>query len=290
MLDNGICNIAGNIVVVGIANIAVAIEDCSLNYQPENRQNRKHANGDYCDKAFLCFSFVHAVFLACLNSITLCFLCKFIYNADMQDLRPLNKAGFTLVEVLVLVFVISLLSITALTNFLNSNLTLDFLANFKEFRTQIRAPRSYAINNQTLNESIPPGYGVYISEPDTEGEQEVIVFADNGELQGFYDDENADFPDTIMTDGEIKIDNARYSVSALASSGELTLPLTLIYENGSAMMDTYENGGVFVPKDTDKFVALKFQSERDISLYKYLVIFQVAGLAEEANKLPNETE
>ena len=210
----------------------------------------------------------------------------------MRLLLPSNKSGFTLVEVLVIVFVLSFLSITALGGYFNSNITLDFLSNFKEFRTLLRSPRSYAINNKVVDGTIPPSYGIYIGEVDEDtGLQEVVVFADNGDVQQAYDDAESDFPDTVMPSGSLTIDTNFYELEVFDSTNSpLEFPVTLFYESSTADFSAFYDGAIYLPKSTQRYLAFEFVSVRDPDLFKYLVIFQVAGLSEESNSLPNTGE
>lgn len=178
-----------------------------------------------------------------------------------------NKKGFTLIEVLLIIFLVGLLGVAAVSAYIGSTKTFNFLSNYKNVMSSIRTARSYAITNK--DGDTVDRYGVKIEE------QTVTLFADVGETFFKLDGE----------DKEIRKYNFEGTYVIKATQEEIDLPVYLFYETGSGELYSYHNDVIFLPKTVTKHIDLKF-SDPDEDLERYIVIFQVSGLAEEFVNLP----
>lgn len=181
------------------------------------------------------------------------------YNFGMP-LVPLksNKQGFTLVEVLLVLFLFSLLGVAALQSYFDSTGTFEFFAKQKEMVNMIREARSYAINNYSFEEcgDEVKAYGVKVSQ--------------NG--MAFYAE---------GCDAELKapLNVGDYSLTAYGSNLEedvLQFPLFLTYQRGSGDFVVREAGGILSPV-VDPFIVLKLSDEE---LESNILILQLSGLPE----------
>lgn len=171
-----------------------------------------------------------------------------------------NKKGFTLVEVLLITFLIGLLGVAAISAYIGSTKTFSFLSNYKNVMSSIRTARSYAITSK--DGDTVDRYGVKI------GEQTVTLFADVG-MTFFQFDR-----------GDREIKNYNFGDTYVIESQDVVLPLYLFYETGNGELYSYHDNGEFLSKTNTKHIGLRF-SATDEDLERFIVIFQVSGLAEE---------
>lgn len=220
-----------------------------------------------------------------------------------------SRGGFTLVEILLVIFVIALISTAAISNYINSTGTFNFLSKYKQVMSVIRTARSFALTNKEVANPkageaaiLPERYGVYISG------KEVFLFADVGDKAMFYDKNEDDIDaagqstncNNVSTGGDDKYDviiaekcfnfvGSEYVIKAADSNNAaLTLPVILFYRTGTADLEIRQNDGngsnEVVAGADHKCISFEL-SQIDDDLKKYIVVFQVSGLAEEYDTL-----
>lgn len=207
-----------------------------------------------------------------------------------------NTKGFTLIEILMVIFVLALLGTAAISSYINSTGIFNFLNQYQQVVAVMRTARSYALTNkQVANPAqagdyiLPDRYGVYI---DAAGKQ-VTLFADTGDVPSFYDGKNDDTDtqyDVVIGSKDVFL-GKDYVLSAADSTGTntLALPVAFFYTVGTGDLVIFEKAGVSatsseVKKSDHKCVSLLF-NEAAAKRSKYIVFFQVSGLAEEYDKL-----
>lgn len=213
--------------------------------------------------------------------------------------------GFTLVEMLLVVFLIAVLATTAITSYMNSTDTFRFLQGYKQVMSTLRTARSYAVTNKQQADKSLKKYGVCLSQ------DRAIVFADSGDEEMKLEIDPPTFKklsenntlvvcgfnsaveqpgkkyDDILLEKNFRFDDKGYLLKALDAKpapAEITMPLFLYYESGSGDLTILDGGGVQIEKDTNKYINLEF-SEKNGDAKKYIRLFQVSGLAEEMDKL-----
>lgn len=209
------------------------------------------------------------------------------------------RGGFTLVEILLVVFLMASLAIVALSSYINSTATFNFLGGYQRVMSTLQTARSFAISNRQQSGKTPERYGVCI------GVDRALTFVDVGS-EGFkFDPSTTDSAglenclivndtkpastesgatfDTILADKNFKFEN--YKLVALESDGAtaIALPIFIYYESGTGDVSIFDSKNGVIKKSEQKFITLTF-SEGTKST-KYLKISQVSGLAEEVTEL-----
>lgn len=178
----------------------------------------------------------------------------------------INKKGFTLIEVLLIILLIGMLGVTALSTYFNTSDTFKFLSEYKTVVSMLREVRANAISSKD-SETIDR-YGIKIEQ------NKITVFAD------------ADTPFTYdLADGSIKdfTINDQYAITFLNEG--LSLPVYLYYENGSGNLSAYHGAGnLLLSKSDTKRLDFKFSDNGE--LQKFISVFQVTGIAEEFKEQP----
>lgn len=200
-----------------------------------------------------------------------------------------NKKGFTLIEILIVVMIFAVIATLALSTYVKSTGTFDFLSNYKNVLSSLRTARVYALTNREAGGTIPDRYGVQINE------DSVIVFAETGPTAFTYDPVEAacaeplcpeapaagDF-DPVVKNYDLAATNYRieaFDSNFPAPGNNLDLPLLIFYEIGSGELTVFQDA-VEVPKDEHKFIVIRVY---DISsdLERHIRLFLVSGLPEE---------
>lgn len=197
-----------------------------------------------------------------------------------SGLTPVS--GFTLVEILMVVFLVGILATTAITSYVNTTDTFTYLSNYKSVMSAIQTARSYALTNKfsntaaSNNTTAQDRYGVHLTA------NSAVAFADNGTIPFEFDVSDTKMKEYNFSDISIYIQNSQ------PSPMEISLPVDIFYESVSgevAILKTTTTGvREIVPKNQDKFITIKI-SEIGGDLIKYIVLFQVSGLPEEYNDL-----
>lgn len=230
-----------------------------------------------------------------------------LYNSAMP-IMPLmphrNKKGFTLVELLLVIFLVALLATIALSSYTDSTRTLNFLGGYKQMMSSLRTARSYAITNKQVGGEIPERYGVCVSS------NSIVVFADTGDKPLIFDPEADLDPegawggctsseDAVLGKRDAIIQSYNFSereyvIGAFAdkdATGPTGQDLTQAATGfeGAPLAIFYERGGknvIFVDENApmgieNKFLYLKFTSP-DVDVPKCATIYLLSGLAEES--------
>ncbi len=205
------------------------------------------------------------------------------YNSDMPRSFK-NKKGFTLVELLIVIFLVSVLAVVALSTYTNSTGTFNFLASYKNVMSVIKNARSFAITSKQTDGIVPDNFGVNVTA------KKIILFADVG-AKPFLFEPPAGVAgvayDKIITTYDFA--NTDYQIKVLDSTkvAELAMPVVLYYNKSNANLNVRQKGSTtndIVPKTTNKFIVLEF-SKINTTTKKYIVIFQVSGLPEDYKNL-----
>jgi len=201
---------------------------------------------------------------------------------------PKKQKGFTLIEILMILTLLGLLGVIALSSYLDTSKTFQFLSNYKEISSDLRTARSLAMTNASVaipknEEQTPDRYGVLLDK------SEVKVFADFG--QAFEYEENEDI---LIYNKEMTFDPDVYelTVSGSGNTEVLTFPILFFYERGTGEFTAfhkadYNLGATLVSKSASQYIIVKFEDIKN-ELTRVLVIFQVAGMPEEFPSDPFE--
>lgn len=196
-----------------------------------------------------------------------------------------KNSGFTLVEILLVLVMVGILATVAIRSYMNSTDTFNFLSQYKNIFSTIRTARSYAITNKDTNGSVPKRYGVKIES------NSVTLFAD--QARDYYFDpvvagQNPPPADIVIATKTFNLQDTPYNLSARDGSNQpLTMPVLLFYEKGSAEFSaryTSGNTNPLLAKNDHRYLSIQLSEDGD-DLSKYIVIFQVSGLAEEYDQL-----
>jgi len=202
-----------------------------------------------------------------------------LYNQAMRKVL-----GFTLIEVLLVITVIGILSVAALSAYMNSTKTFAFVSGYKDVVAALREPRSYAVGSQTVDGNTVQRFGVKIS-PDKGSEPDFIVFADNG-LKPFELDE--DESDKIYSKTEIDGLSGDPTLPYLFEKEDSTamksieFPIYLFYETGTGNLSVYAKRGsavTFIPASEMRYLSFIF-NQTDTDFIRYINVFQTSGIAE----------
>jgi prepilin-type N-terminal cleavage/methylation domain-containing protein len=203
-----------------------------------------------------------------------------------------NKTGFTLAELLIVILLLGILSVSAITSYMNSTKTFEFLSSYKNVKAAINTAYTYSLAKKTVNETTPDRYGVLIEE------KKLTVFADTGKTEFVFDTGNKSDIDNDKVLKEYDFSSTGYTMCIFGSSDICSpvqganpifkLPVAIFYETGSGTLTIKGDTGtgidktnVIVSKKDEKFIVIKFSD--NISLTKYVYIIQVSGLPEESD-------
>lgn len=235
----------------------------------------------------------------------LCSHDSFNYNSGMTHSKT---KGFTLIETLLVVFLIAMLATVALSSYTNSTGTFNFLSAVQDVMSTLQTARADAINNRQQSvggiAKTPARYGVCI------GSDVALTFADLGNKSSKFDPSSKDISsagiakclidgdtspadgadgvtfDPILADKNFKI-SSQYKIVAYKSDGisVLDLPIFVYYEAGTGNLSAFNNKNVLIKKSEkdQKFIILEISE--GTKLTKYLRISQVSGLPEEVSGL-----
>ncbi len=195
--------------------------------------------------------------------------------------KIVQKKGFTMVELLIVIFLVAILAVTASSSYFNSTKNFQFLEGSKKIMSAIKAGRSYAITNQETNGKVPERYGIKIES------QKTTLFADDGTTDFAFDlgaGDPAQGADSLIETKVYDFNGTPYQIEAFDSGNNaLTMPIILFYESGSSDLTTkYDIDGAnsTLSKSVDKFLYLKYL-ETGTDRVRYIVVFQISGLPEE---------
>ena len=185
--------------------------------------------------------------------------------------RP-KSAGFTLIEILLIIAVLAILGVAGLSAFLDTSGTFTFLEEYKVFSGKMRMARNLA---QTNAEDGADRIGVLMES--VGGDVEMTVFADVG-----TEPLELDAGDEVVTEGEhVFVDPFGVELVGSESDG---LPLYVFFNKGGEEL-VVKSEGVVLDGEADSAVTVRFWDEEN-GYERYLVFVRVSGLIEEFNELP----
>ena len=195
-----------------------------------------------------------------------------------------NKIGFTLAELLIVILLLGILSVSAITSYMNSTKTFEFLSSYKNVKAAITTAYTYSLAKKNVNETAPDRYSVLIEE------KKLTVFADTGKTKFIFDTGNGNDTDNDKVLKEYDFSSTDYTMSVFGSSegSFFLLPVALFYETCSGTLTIKEDTGTavnktnaIISKKDEKFINIKFTD--GVSLTKYVYVMQVSGLPEESD-------
>ncbi|MFC1615931.1 prepilin-type N-terminal cleavage/methylation domain-containing protein [Patescibacteria group bacterium] len=196
-----------------------------------------------------------------------------------------NKAGFTLIEVIIITLILGILGVAALTNYITTTRTFNFLAAEKSIASALRVARAYSATNKAVKidgeQFVPDRYGILIEQ------KGITTFADVGATPFYFD---ASAPsDYILINKSFDFTDTSYEIVFWDSAQlAITLPALIFFEKESSEMTVFgdvKNNHDLISKMDHKHITLRFEDiDRDI--IRYIVIFQLSGLSEGFKEMP----
>ncbi|PJC39194.1 hypothetical protein CO044_01020 [Candidatus Peregrinibacteria bacterium CG_4_9_14_0_2_um_filter_38_9] len=198
--------------------------------------------------------------------------------------------GFTLIEILLVIALLGILSVAALSSYMQATRTFAFVSAYKGVISILREPRAYAVAGQTVNGVPVQRFGVKIL---PEEGNDFTVFADNGTIPFKLDN-----GDTVYTKKDIDALSGDPSkpyvlkkdgtVPAM-SDENILFPIYLFYETGTGNLAVYakKNSALTLISAVDmRYLAFNFLQDKTDFL-KYITVFQTSGIAEGFDVKPN---
>jgi Tfp pilus assembly protein FimT len=183
----------------------------------------------------------------------------------------INKKGFTLIEVLLIILLIAMLGVAALMAFFDTSDQFNFISEYKPIVSTMRKARSYAINNKNTEDI--DRYGLEIKS------NSIILFGDGKDSEPYSFDGDVVVETVTISD--------KYSLDFL-NEHEHVVSVYLFYETGSADLAAYKTMGedlIKMDKTDPDYKRLDFRFTDNDEFQKYIYIFQVSGIAEESLEL-----
>lgn len=204
----------------------------------------------------------------------------------------MKTKGFTLVEILLVIFLIGILATAAITTYINSTTTFKFLANYQQVTSALRTARSNAMSNKQIGGVMPNRYGVCISATN------VTTFADTGDKEFKFDLKVQDAgcfsndifansgtnEDTKIQDKSFDLKTQGYAMKIIEAAGikEINLPVLIFYESGSGKLTAIDGKNAKIDKALNKYFSVSVSQIAGSLPARYIRIYQVSGLAEES--------
>ena len=223
-----------------------------------------------------------------------------------------NNRGFTLIEILIVAFLLVSLGTVAINSYVNADKSYQFISNYKNALSTLRTGRLYAFTNHEIKGLDFDHYGVYINE------YCIVLFADSvsskfkfnpdpsEELGGncveiaegspaipdpeifpifnivnyeILNEYNALPPqyDYIIQTKKFIFDKMNYKFNIDGS----TMPMAIFYELSSGKVEIYDNNGTAISPDV-KSLEITLSDETN-NLSKSISFFKYSGLSEESN-------
>lgn len=198
--------------------------------------------------------------------------------------NPFNRHGFTLAELLIVILLIGILATAAITSYMNSTKTFEFLSAYKNVKAAITTTYSYALTKKSIDNTAPDRYGVIFES------NKITTFADTGKTEFLFDKDNDSDEDDDKVIKEYDFASTDYTMSVFSSSETDTfiLPVALFYETGTGTLTVKEDAeeapdgtNSLISKKDEKYIVIKFAD--NVSLQKYVYVMQVSGLPEESD-------
>lgn len=187
-----------------------------------------------------------------------------------------DRKGFTLVEILLVVFLIGILATAAISTYMNSTGVFAFRSAYKKVMSAISMAQIAAVTSNEINNQVPEMYIVKITS------DSAVSFADVGTIPERYDPADVLIKNYEFDNYKIEVFDSDNNLLDISSSGNA---VSFYYSTGSCDFAVRHNEDL-IPKGEFPYIAIKF-SEIDGNLFKYIVIFQISGLPQEFNSLPS---
>ncbi|MDP2642811.1 MAG: type II secretion system protein [Candidatus Peregrinibacteria bacterium] len=191
--------------------------------------------------------------------------------------------GFTLIEILLVIALIGILSVAALSSYLNSTRTFAFVSAYKDVIAILREPRAYAVAGQTVNGVPVQRFGVKILPG---AGNDLTVFADNGTIPFEMDAGDTIYSkkdlDALSGDPSKPYVLQKDGTVAAMSDENILFPIYLFYETGTGNLAIYGKKGsvlTLISAAEMRYLAFNFLQDKTDFL-KYITVFQTSGIAE----------
>jgi len=181
--------------------------------------------------------------------------------------------GFTLIELMLVIVIIALLSITALSSMMRSQDQFRFKSVVNETANTLRTIRNYALSNKPAPVEAASQYGAVIDAT----AKTITIFGDmDGDNQ--YDSSK----DYLFKTYAIPANSGTYELYNGGDANKLTTTptLTIFYQPTTANFSIKEST-VF----QDRYAVLKIIDSVDLSRVSYIVLFKESGNPEVLNNL-----
>jgi len=181
-----------------------------------------------------------------------------------------NTDGYTLIELLLVIAVISIISVESFSAYIHTSKTVDFLNSYKNTVNIIRKAKMYALSSSG-NDSLSDRYGVFING------SSMTLFKDNGD-NDFAKDDNDEilYINGLSTPSTDNTPTYTYGDKYNMKGTNISLPITLIYGSNNGNLTIYEDDDLF-----DKQVAVFEFTNEDESRKRFTAILRMSGLPEE---------
>ncbi len=181
-----------------------------------------------------------------------------------------KKSGITLVEMLIVFFLIALIGVTAVTTYRSSTRTFGFLSAYRDIISPVKKARAYALTNYKATGGENDRFGVMIDE------KIIKLFADDGPNPYIFDDPG----DTILEDLDYTEED--YSLELQFPAGDFEFPAYLYYENSTGEVRAFASktgfpGPQLIDKKSNKFLSFIFTDEEHT---RYVYVFLLSGILE----------
>lgn len=204
-------------------------------------------------------------------------------------LRFTPEKGFTLVELLLVVFMIGILGTLAISSYISTVGGFGFISKQKEITAAIRDARNLAVTDKDMSETCGNGEGAKVVTAERYGasiqDDGIVFFADVSPDNTF----SLGSCDMIMK--EIDLSGTDYELSVVTQAGAqaLEFPVSILYERGSGDFSVREESSdaganTLISKEQHNYIAIKLENTEE-DQQAYVLIFQVSGLPEVVSDL-----
>lgn len=163
----------------------------------------------------------------------------------LQELKSSNfsskgvklKKAFTLIEMMIVLFIVGILSSIVIANYNAGYSTTDLINSQNTIQQNLKLAQSYALNNKPYNGAVPTYWGINFSAPD----QKIYLFADlngnylpdAGEMDAIYGGKEIVLPSGLTFRNSFAI--ATVTALFIPGSGEM-----IAYDSDSATLNYLE--------------------------------------------------
>lgn len=199
----------------------------------------------------------------------------------------MKTKGFTLVEILLVIFLIGTMATVAISSYINSTTNFKFLSSYQQVTSALRVARSNALSNELQSGVSTKRYGVCISSTN------VITFADTGDKEFKFDlkDSNkavgcndTDIFATSITNEDVKLQDKTFDLGVQGYVVDvigMELPVLIFYDNGTGNLKAINGKNETIDKAVNPYLNISV-AQKVGTLTRYIKVYQVSGLAEES--------